>query len=373
MDGEPLLTREEAIDRYWAELTAGASSPIVTGIDEETAAGIRELFRLSHAPPPAAAHARMQRTIDQEVEKRRALLSRRDGTMEIDLVLDGRATAVPAPGWGRVLPRWPVVARAGRHSRAALAFFGAVLLVVAMAAALFIAFRPDDGDLLVIAPASPVASPSASSVFLPPDAIVDGANSGVWLSRYFQWWISLFTAETDTYDDDAGAHCGLGQHGPVFFLNGAVAGADRSCAVPADVIIYVPVNAGECSTGEAPPYFGEDEESLRACAAESIDRGIAEIFPQMYLRVDGESVELAPYRTQTPLYTLVWPADNTAGARPGVAQSVGDGYGVMVGPLSPGEHVVEMVFANGDRYPPRVTYHLTVVTGEVLPTSTPTT
>lgn len=60
------------------------------------------------------------------------------------------------------------------------------------------------------------ATPVAASPVLAPDALVAGLTLAEWQGRYFQWVVSLFSADMDPYLDETGERCANGQHGPVF-------------------------------------------------------------------------------------------------------------------------------------------------------------
>jgi hypothetical protein len=230
---------------------------------------------------------------------------------------------------------------------------------------------------LLIAPSLATAqdaTPVEDGLVLPPDALVDGHTLGEWNARYVQWYIGLLVAGVTTFDDETGARCGYGQHGPVFFLDNAPMPVERACTVPSDVVLFVPIFNYECSTLEPDPELPDpahaDEAALRACAKTHIDVGLERDFPMLGVTVDGASVDLSPYRAPSPLYSLVFPPDNEWGVPAGVAQSVVDGYAVMIGPLPAGEHVVEMTFP-GEGGSIQVTYRLTVSTGLAAGSATP--
>lgn len=208
------------------------------------------------------------------------------------------------------------------------------------------------------------ATPVAASPVLAPDALVAGLTLAEWQGRYFQWVVSLFSADMDPYLDETGERCANGQHGPVFFLAPGPAGSiERACNVPSGVTLFIPLLSAECSSLEPPPYGGASEDELRACAASHIDTGLENDLKMMSLSVDGQEVDVTGYRTSTPMVQVVWSPGNDAGVTPGVAQAVGDGYAVMVGPLAEGEHVVIVSAPDGGGSAANITYTLTVSTG----------
>jgi hypothetical protein len=87
-------------------------------------------------------------------------------------------------------------------------------------------------------------------------------------------------------------------------------------------------------TAEAPPFFGENEAQLRACA-EGLD-----VFTTLTVTLDGEPVALTP--VFTPLLRVVLPEDNILGVEAQSALSVGHGWVALLHPLPPGEHVIRI-------------------------------
>jgi pimeloyl-ACP methyl ester carboxylesterase len=209
------------------------------------------------------------------------------------------------------------------------------------------------------------ATPTAAGVALPPDAQVAGLGLAEWSTRSWQWFFS-FPQEVNPFSDDTGARCGYGQSGPVFFLAGAEHSLERSCAVPPGVYLFVPLAGSECSTIEPPPFFGRTEAELRRCATDAVDtaEGVLDM-STMRLTVDGADVrDLPAYRAVTPLFTLWLPEANVLGSAARTADSVADGYQVLLRPLAPGEHVVVIAIPGpqpGESV--TITYRLTVVSG----------
>jgi hypothetical protein len=92
---------------------------------------------------------------------------------------------------------------------------------------------------------------------------------------------------------------------PCIDLGGVVApfagGANFTCTVKPGTKIFVAAFSSECSTVEPPPFHGDDEASLRACAL-AADAGLNT--PTVML--DGRPVALT--EVQTPLLNFVLPA-----------------------------------------------------------------
>ena len=212
------------------------------------------------------------------------------------------------------------------------------------------------------------ATPAAASLALPPDATVGGLGLADWVVRSQQWLLSFPSAINPAFDL-TGERCAYGQSGPVFFLlqspaefgaSGTPQNVTRTCTVPFGAALLAPVLQDECSTVEAPPFHGQDEAGLRACTRAEIDRKPIADLPKMVVTVDGQSVgDITRFRAVTPMYTLLLPPGNFIGTSTPVADSMVDGYQVLLAPLTAGAHVVTITtpYAGGVH---AVTYQLTV-------------
>ncbi|MCK7490621.1 MAG: hypothetical protein MZW92_01680 [Comamonadaceae bacterium] len=97
--------------------------------------------------------------------------------------------------------------------------------------------------------------------------------------------------------------------------------------MPVGKTLFFPLINLECSTLEAPPFFGEDETALRACA-KSFG------FSDVYATVDGVPVQdVGRYLVESPLFTFTLPDNNVLGLEGGqTGQSVSYGYFLMIPP-----------------------------------------
>jgi hypothetical protein len=196
----------------------------------------------------------------------------------------------------------------------------------------------------LLAPASLAqeATPSGTSLVLPPDAEVDGMDLSEWTARFAQWMTS-FPLPVNPALDETGERCGYGQSGPVFFLAPFFmpGPAERTCLVPDDVVVYFSMGGAGCSSLEEPPYYGGTEEELLTCARDNAATiPITEAFG---LTINGEDVpDLASYYAESPVYTFAAPADNWLGVAPGVGRGASAGYQLLLGPFPAGQH--EIIF-----------------------------
>ena len=198
---------------------------------------------------------------------------------------------------------------------------------------------------------------------LEPDETYGGASRAEWDARWWQWAVSL-PPESNPNINFEGADCGAGQFGPVFFIPGNFSpeAVTITCVVPAGTAIYVGAGGVECSSVEPPPFFGRDEEELRACAIAMSDTVTA-----VEASIDGQDLpNILDYRTTSPLFTMNFPEDNIFGGPSGLALSVADGYSFIIAPPPPGEYeiVISTTFDGTDTF--TGTIHITVEEPQVI-------
>jgi hypothetical protein len=108
-----------------------------------------------------------------------------------------------------------------------------------------------------------------------------------------------------------------------------------SCTMPSGTMLFLEVATAECSTLEQPPFYGGDEEQLRACA-------LSFVYTNMQVTIDGVAVQnLSDYTVISPMYQFTVPDDNFFGVPGGtVGESVSYGTFLMLAPLDPGQHTI---------------------------------
>ena len=205
---------------------------------------------------------------------------------------------------------------------------------------------------------APAAAKGADPRVLPPPARPYGSTYAEWSARWWQWALAIPAAGNPLNDGSDCLHVAAGQSGPVWFLGGAIdesTNAERNCAVPAGKALFFPVINVECSTVEAPPFYGADADALRTCANGFTLAGA-------YAEIDGVAVrDLDRYFVQSPVFDFTLPPDNVLGVAAGTGSSVSNGIYLLLPPLSAGEHVLRF----GGTYPDfpfsiAITYHLSV-------------
>ena len=233
--------------------------------------------------------------------------------------------------------------------------------------------------LAAMLPAAPAIARDAVDV-VPVGGDYAGRSYPEWSAAWQRWAIVQPAAHHPLSGpiDDAGtedplARCRQGQSGPVWFLGGVlVTGADvddpftvnRRCRVPGRTALYFPVANAECSSIEAPPFFGADERARRLCAAaltDGYDVG------SLSATVDGGPAvrDLRKQRVQSPDFKFKLPrcpAANVLGVDCALrrGRSADDGYYLLLRPLRPGRHVIEFSATHAFGFSLHITYELHV-------------
>lgn len=206
-----------------------------------------------------------------------------------------------------------------------------------------------------------ITGPGATALTSP--ARPRGASLGTWAGRWWQWVFSMPYDSHHPFNDTTGANCGQGQAAKgMWFLAGVTntgGTVGRGCEVPAGRMILFPVLNTECSTLEAPPFYGKDAAELTACA-ESF------LMEDMYARLDGADVPFSMVTSGVYDFTVQegWVAAGffPAGVKVGdQGQSVAHGAHVVLPPLPAGSHLLEFggYFPDLD-YQLDISYQLTV-------------
>lgn len=227
------------------------------------------------------------------------------------------------------------------------------------------------GVLLGISIAPAAFAQSVSSAVYPPGNSVSGLSYDEWSATWWQWLLAIPTGpgnDPNPQDQPTGAvDCSLNQSGPVWFLAGSGSGATvtRTCSanIPSTVSLMFPLINIECSTQDEPPFHCTDAASCRRCAA-----SFASNFGPATLHASVDGVEVLSsgqgFRAQSPFFSFTTPANNILSSAGGPGMSVGDGYWVMLKPLSPGQHTIKfggaVVRGAFSGFTQNVTYNVTV-------------
>jgi hypothetical protein len=121
--------------------------------------------------------------------------------------------------------------------------------------------------------------------------------------------------------------------------------------------LFIPVINLECSSLEAPPFFGATVGDRRACL-----QNPELAFTPLVAELDGTRIvgDFGPYTVTSPNFRLVAVAGNPL-IPPGTGFSVSAGTWLLLAPLSPGVHTLHVVGAvPAFDFVSTATYELTV-------------
>lgn len=201
----------------------------------------------------------------------------------------------------------------------------------------------------------------------PPQSHPYGQSYAEWSAKWWQWFLE-HPMEGHPADPDlnSGYDVRSGQSGNVWFL--ASAWPEPSIEIPAGTALFIPLVNAECSTLEPleSGFHGDTEEEQAECAKYWADHIINPVFI-----IDGRAVAITEdFRVTSPQFSFTAPTPWVFGATGGSGTAVGDGYHVMVAPLSVGEHTITITgtlhLEAGEPFGPldletKLTWHITVV------------
>ncbi len=190
-------------------------------------------------------------------------------------------------------------------------------------------------SMFLLSAYAPPAQANANPAVLPPTARVEGMTLGDLGAKLWQA-IFAIPADQNPLLGHLWPDCYLERIGNVGIGVGYGSSGSGACEMPVGMILYVPVVGSECSTAEPPPFYGGNEEELRACVLQFTPAN-------MQASIDGIPVKnLDRYTALSPLYQFTLPENNVLGAPAGTYDSVAYQTGFVLAPLSPGEHVVHV-------------------------------
>lgn len=176
---------------------------------------------------------------------------------------------------------------------------------------------------------------------LPPNASPHGKSYPEWAAA---WWQALLEFPFEDHPALSGSPEDAlltGHAGKVYF--GAVpvdSGITRSATLPSGASLFLGLLNVECSSLEDPPFHGDTEAEQRACAKFFADRIVPE---DLFCTIDGVPLgHLDRYRVGSPQIEFTAPTPWLFGAEGGDGTSVGDGYFLMLAPLSAGKHTIHL-------------------------------
>jgi hypothetical protein len=162
-----------------------------------------------------------------------------------------------------------------------------------------------------------------------------GKSYAEWVAAFWKWGLE-FPLDGHPFLDDPSFDFGARQSGKVWFWAASDGPLERTVTIPAGKALFLTLRDAECSTLEDPPFSGATEEEQRECAKFWADH-IVDVF----CTIDGVPVEdFAAYRFSSPQFQFTAPTPWIFGATGGTGTSVGDGYYLMLAPMSAGTHTI---------------------------------
>jgi hypothetical protein len=208
--------------------------------------------------------------------------------------------------------------------------------------------------------AGTLARGTPSPLVVGPQTAVAGGTLADWQGRGWQWMLANETLRRGAAPVTA-ACTTAGQHGPVWFLDAPAYDRGQrtvtTCDIPAGRYLAL-TDSAECSTVEPSPFHATTDSGLRACALRYVEKSRL----KWSLAIDGRIVSPAGYAVTSPAFDFSMPPRRNYLGLPGVSGGRGaaDGPEVLLGPLSPGPHVIAQVVHYRYSLPYERLYHLTV-------------
>lgn len=178
-------------------------------------------------------------------------------------------------------------------------------------------------------------STKATPKILPPTSSIEGLTYGEWLAK---WWKYALEApvEENPISGETGNNCVYQRIGNVgLVLANSSLDKPIECEVPTGMMLFVEVLGAECSTLEEAPFYGGNEEELRACAQAFVPQDLE-------VTIDGVEVkDLNQFFITSPMYEITEPENNILAVPAGTTgQSLGSGVYLMLSQLSAGKHTI---------------------------------
>lgn len=184
-----------------------------------------------------------------------------------------------------------------------------------------------------------------------------GISQDTWMSKYWNWWISLSTEETTTIKDG----CLINNSNSVVMVIEPTIGIvpNQVCDISSKQAILIPLWPGWCDSGTDKDYkIAYPEKTWTDCARERYNTGQI----RAEAMVDGHSIAKMDVKLSAPLvggslnykikylynvtevygneFTLTIPQDSHKNAVAGTHVAAWHGWIIILEPLPPGKHIL---------------------------------
>jgi len=184
---------------------------------------------------------------------------------------------------------------------------------------------------------------------------------GDWAAKFWMWFMQ-FPADVNLREHYTPEKCTIAQSGPVWFLpDNLVSNEERTCTIPSEKAIILPILNGICWEDTADAILMNDRE-LTECAKAGNEYGV------ISATLDGRTIkDLNSYRTLSPFFNITVP-DNAIfdNSMAGNWKAIVDGFYLFLEPLPPGNHTIRTTTSVFNpmspeyNYASTLTYHLLV-------------
>jgi hypothetical protein len=162
-----------------------------------------------------------------------------------------------------------------------------------------------------------------------------GKSYSEWAVSFWQWMMAL-PLQGHPAIDDPNFDFSAGQSGKVWYWAAPDGPLTRHAALPADKALFLTLRDVDTSTLEAPPFFAATEAEQRA-----LSKWFADHIVNLFCTIDGVPVQnLQAYRFSTPQFEFTAPTPWIFGETGGTGTAVGDGYFLMLAPMTEGTHII---------------------------------
>ena len=169
---------------------------------------------------------------------------------------------------------------------------------------------------------------------IPPQAKVQGKSYGEWSAAFWQW-VMEHPLDGHPMIDDGTPEVSVGQFGKVWFLGYPFGSVELHVTIPHGTMLLIPLLNAEAS----------DLEGLGNTTQERLENAtfLADHIQNVSATIDGQPVaNLDRFRVISPEFTFSAQSPWIFGDTGGEGTSVGDGYFLLLTPLSTGTHIVHV-------------------------------
>jgi hypothetical protein len=178
-----------------------------------------------------------------------------------------------------------------------------------------------------------IAGEKKLSKVIPPNACFMGKTYPQWSAKWWKWSLQ-FPLAGHPFVDDPGFQVSAGQSGHVWFLAAPFGTVVRNCTIPKGKALFVGLLNAEASNLEGLGTTKLEQEANAKFFADHIKN--------LSCSIDCHAINnINFFRFKSPQFSFNAPSPWIFGSTGGNGTSVGDGYYVLLAPLSVGKHTIK--------------------------------